>query len=112
MMTQELLSDEEKASLRSLRSKYQTEYIEFEDGDEKVLKFTGKFIERTSEKYGTDQVVFDVVDPDNEGASHKLTMSSKRAIRAISGYLLEGENQLHLKKTGSGNATKWFVQAV
>lgn len=112
-MTQETITEEQKASLEMLKSKYDTEYLSFKDGEERTLQFSpGGWTERKSEKFGTDQVVFDVIDPSNPFVTHKLSMSSKRAIRAISDNMLEGNNLLHMKKTGQGNATKWFVDAV
>jgi hypothetical protein len=109
-MTQEIISEEQKASLKMLSAKYDTEYIKFKNGEERVLQFNPSgWKEGVSDKYGTQQVTFDVIDPENPFAVHKLTLSSKRAIKAISDYMLDGQNLLSLKRNGEGNSTKWIV---
>jgi hypothetical protein len=111
MMTQEILTEDQKAQLRIVRSKFETEYIKFADGDERTLQFNGVPTEGKSEKFGTMQATFEVRDIMNAEVSHKLSMSSKRAIQAIIDHMMQGENILKIKKTGSGNATKWEVRA-
>ena len=111
-MTQELITEDQKAQLRILKSKFETEFIHIGDGDERVLQFNpAKWTEGVSEKFGTHQATFEVIDPMSADVSHKLSMSSKRAIQAIIDHMIEGENLLRIKKTGSGNATKWDVRA-
>ncbi len=110
-MTQELLSEDEKAQLRILRRQFETEYIKFGDGEERVLQFNGMPSTDKSEKFGTLQATFEVRDVMNAEVSHKLSMSSKRAVQSIMDYILDDQNILRIKKTGSGNATKWEIRA-
>lgn len=110
-MTQELLSEDQKAQLRILRTQFETEYIHFNDGEERTLQFNGMPTAGVSEKFGTKQATFDVRDTWNPEVPHKLSMSSKRAIQAIIDHILNNENVLKIKKTGSGNQTRWDIRA-
>ena len=110
-MTQELLTEDQKAKLRIFRTEFETEYIHFGDGDERTLQFNGMPEKSISEKFGTKQANFEVIDVANPMISHKLSMSSKRAIQSIIDHILNEENILKIKKTGTGNATKWDIRA-
>ncbi len=110
-MTQELLSEDEKAQLRIFRTEFETEYIHINDGEERTLQFNGMPTKGKSEKFGTMQATFNVRDTWNPEVPHKLSMSSKRAIQTIIDHILIDENILKLKKIGSGNATKWEIRA-
>jgi hypothetical protein len=113
-MTQELITEDQKAQLRILKSEFETEYIHFNDGDERTLQFNpgkGGYKTGISEKFGTKQATFEVRDILNAEVPHQLSMSSKRAIQSIIDHMMDGENVLKIKKTGSGNATKWDIRA-
>jgi len=108
-MTQQIISDEQKAKLKILSAKYDTEFIKFKDGDERMLQFTGNHIDDKSDKYGTDQVTWDVIDVNNPFASHKWSVSSKRANHAVSEYLQRDQVQLRIKRLGEGTTTRWDI---
>ena len=111
-MTQELITEDQKAQLRILKSKFETEYIHFGDGDERTLQFNpARVSEGISEKFGTKQATFEVRDIIDAETPHQLSMSSKRAVQAICDHMMNGENVLKIKKTGAGNATKWDIRA-
>src|SRR3954464_7760481 len=111
-MTQEILSEDQKANLRMISAKYDTEYIKFKDGDERMLQFMGNAREGKSDKYGTDQVEYDVIDINQPFTSHKWSVSSKKAIHAVAEYLLRDEVKLHIKRIGDGTSTRWEINPI
>lgn len=117
-MTQQIentsgLTEQQTAHLKMLQAKYAKTFIHFEDGDEMILGFdVDDITEGKSEKFGNEQVIFKVVDPNNPFTDHKLSMSSKKAIQAIMAELLEGNLNLRLKKSGQGAQTVWSVAPV
>jgi hypothetical protein len=107
------LTEQQKQRLEQLSQKYMGEYLKFEDGMEMVLSFNvDEISEEKSQKFGNDQVVFTVTNPNQPFVEHKWTVSSKRLLQQIFTHLKAGRTLLRIKREGEGQTTRYFVDAL
>jgi hypothetical protein len=111
-MTQEILTEEQKANLKMLSAEFDTEYIKLKDGDERLLEFDPNFGKGKSEKFGTMQATFNVIDINNPFTPHKFSIGSKKAVHLIAEYLLKEQFRLRIKRIGDGTSTRWDINPI